>query len=168
MIFDHFDPRVSDGTWQRHHHHLSEFFYLLFAFIFFGNLYLFPSLHGDASWFLGLVPSFHSPPYRKFKMFAVRPRFLSSSFFFTSRWPNCPRLSAFLFLFSHLFWKIFLTILSEKIGDFHSTHEDGGVMRRAWLTHSSHFLFLKLIFFHTFCLRVMLHLLSRLPKHRST
>ena len=100
---------MEPGKGNISHHHLSDFFYLLFAFIFFVNLHLYPSLHGDASWFPGLVPSFPSQPDRKFRMFAVQPRFLSSLFFLTSRWPDCPRISAFYFpiYFEKYFYQLF-------------------------------------------------------------
>ena len=92
------------------------FFHLFFAFIFFVNLHLYPSLHGDASWFPGLVPSFHSPPDRR--MFAVRPRFLYSVYLFIYFYIPLTKLPStcrfFIFIFPFILKNIFNNSFREN------------------------------------------------------
>jgi len=124
---------VSDGTWQRHHHHLSDFFFSspFFCFYFLCQFTLIPLF----AWGRVVISGASSVI-----SFATRSeiqnvcRLTSFPFFFffiffyipLTKLPSTFRFFIFIFPFI-----LKLTIRSEKIGDFHSSHEDGGVIGRA-------------------------------------
>ena len=122
---------MSDGTWQRQHQSspLVRFFLPSFCFYFLCQFTLIPLFAWGRVVISGASSVISFATGSEIQNVRRPTSFPFFSFFFNIPLTRLP--SNFRFLFSHLFWKIFLSILSEKIGDFHSTHEDGRVIRRA-------------------------------------